>query len=270
MDRRYPAAATLPRHGATRRPRTGASRHDHAPRARTRVDDYEWLRAKDDPDVTAYLEAENAWTAGADRAPGGPAPGHLRRDQGPHPRDRPLGADPHPRATGTTAARSRAASTAPAAASRSRDEADWTPPQPAEELRRPTSRRCPARSCCSTSTSWRRATTSSRSAARRSAPTRRCWPTRPTPRATSATRSGSRTCAPASCSRTRSPASSAGSPGTRDGRHLYYTTVDETWRADKIWRHRLGTAQADDELVHHEEDGAVLGRVSAAPAPTAS
>ena len=29
---------------------------------RTRTDDYDWLRAKDDPDVTAYLEAENAWT----------------------------------------------------------------------------------------------------------------------------------------------------------------------------------------------------------------
>ena len=40
-----------------------------------------------------------------------------------------------------------------------------------------------------------------------------------------------------------------------DGRSFYYTTVDETWRADKIWCHRLGTAQADDELVHHEQDG---------------
>src|SRR5262245_40894839 len=30
--------------------------------ARTRTDDYEWLRAKGTPDVTAYLEAENAYT----------------------------------------------------------------------------------------------------------------------------------------------------------------------------------------------------------------
>jgi oligopeptidase B len=29
----------------------------------TRVDDYFWLREKDNPDVRAYLEAENAWTA---------------------------------------------------------------------------------------------------------------------------------------------------------------------------------------------------------------
>ncbi|HJQ04938.1 MAG TPA: S9 family peptidase [Nocardioides sp.] len=37
--------------------------------------------------------------------------------------------------------------------------------------------------------------------------------------------------------------------------HFYYTTVDEAWRPDKVWRHRLGTAQTDDELVFHEPDG---------------
>ncbi|MBZ5733706.1 S9 family peptidase [Nocardioides sp. TRM66260-LWL] len=41
----------------------------------------------------------------------------------------------------------------------------------------------------------------------------------------------------------------------RAGESLYYSTVDESWRPDKVWRHRLGTAQADDELVHHEPDG---------------
>jgi oligopeptidase B len=41
----------------------------------------------------------------------------------------------------------------------------------------------------------------------------------------------------------------------RSGEQLYYTTVDESWRADKIWRHRLGTSQEHDELVHHETDG---------------
>ncbi|WP_110181540.1 S9 family peptidase [Nocardioides solisilvae] len=39
-----------------------------------------------------------------------------------------------------------------------------------------------------------------------------------------------------------------------DGSGFYYTTVDEAWRADKVWKHRLGTPQADDELVFHEED----------------
>ncbi|MCD4527291.1 S9 family peptidase [Nocardioides sp. cx-173] len=41
----------------------------------------------------------------------------------------------------------------------------------------------------------------------------------------------------------------------RAGENVYYSTVDESWRADKIWRHALGTGQDDDELVHHETDG---------------
>lgn len=39
-----------------------------------------------------------------------------------------------------------------------------------------------------------------------------------------------------------------------DGRSFLYTTVDETWRADKIWSHTLGTDQSEDVLVHHELD----------------
>ncbi len=30
---------------------------------RRRTDEYDWLRDREDPEVTAYLEAENAWTA---------------------------------------------------------------------------------------------------------------------------------------------------------------------------------------------------------------
>ena len=46
-----------------------------------------------------------------------------------------------------------------------------------------------------------------------------------------------------------------GTTWDRAGENLYYATVDESWRADKVWRHRLGTEQSQDELVHHEEDG---------------
>ncbi|MFS3129996.1 S9 family peptidase [Nocardioides sp. Bht2] len=45
-----------------------------------------------------------------------------------------------------------------------------------------------------------------------------------------------------------------GATWDRAGEHFYYTTVDETWRPDKVWRHTLGTAQADDELVFSEPD----------------
>src|SRR3954462_14265847 len=53
------AASAAPPHPpvADRRPVT--SEHH----GRTRTDEYDWLRAKGTPEVTAYLEAENAWTA---------------------------------------------------------------------------------------------------------------------------------------------------------------------------------------------------------------
>jgi oligopeptidase B len=38
-----------------------------------------------------------------------------------------------------------------------------------------------------------------------------------------------------------------------DGRDLYYCTVDEAWRRDKVWRHRVGSTDPD-ELVFHETD----------------
>ena len=45
-----------------------------------------------------------------------------------------------------------------------------------------------------------------------------------------------------------------GATWDRAGESFYYTTVDDAWRSDKVWRHRLGTTQAEDELVHHETD----------------
>ena len=46
-----------------------------------------------------------------------------------------------------------------------------------------------------------------------------------------------------------------GATWDREGINVYYTTIDDSWRADKIWRHRIGTTQAEDELVFHETDG---------------
>jgi len=40
----------------------------------------------------------------------------------------------------------------------------------------------------------------------------------------------------------------------RVGESFYYSTVDESWRPDKVWRHVLGTDQSEDELVFHETD----------------
>ncbi|MGJ9412542.1 S9 family peptidase [Aeromicrobium sp. CF4.19] len=38
------------------------------------------------------------------------------------------------------------------------------------------------------------------------------------------------------------------------GSHLFYSRVDEAWRPHEIWRHELGTSAEQDVLVHREED----------------
>ncbi len=47
------------------------------------------------------------------------------------------------------------------------------------------------------------------------------------------------------------------SPGVAlapDGEHVFYTTVDEAWRPYRVWRHRLGTPATSDVLVLEEPD----------------
>ncbi len=39
-----------------------------------------------------------------------------------------------------------------------------------------------------------------------------------------------------------------------DSRTLFYTTFDEAKRSDKVWRHKLGSDSANDELLFHESD----------------
>lgn len=41
---------------------------------------------------------------------------------------------------------------------------------------------------------------------------------------------------------------------SRDGRHLFYTRLDEAWRPHQLWRHEIGTDPATDVLVHAETD----------------
>ena len=177
------------------------------------VDDYEWLRAKDDPEVTAHLEAENAYDR-ADRAPGRPARDALRRDQGPHPRDRPLRAQPGSAATGYGALlRGQGVRRElPGPGHRPRPTG---PPRSPPRTARPASRRSPASRCCSTSTSSPRATTSSRSAAPPVSPDEHLLAYSHRRRRRRALHGAGQGPAHRRAARpTRSPASSAGSPGT--------------------------------------------------------
>jgi oligopeptidase B len=47
-----------------------------------------------------------------------------------------------------------------------------------------------------------------------------------------------------------------------DARFLFYSTWDETWRPDKVWRHELGSPAADDVVVWHEPDGRFWSGIS--------
>jgi oligopeptidase B len=39
-----------------------------------------------------------------------------------------------------------------------------------------------------------------------------------------------------------------------NGQGFYYTKVDEQWRSNKLFYHKLGTSSAEDKLIYHEQD----------------
>lgn len=45
-----------------------------------------------------------------------------------------------------------------------------------------------------------------------------------------------------------------GSAWSADGSTLFYLTVDDAWRPNKVWRHVVGTASSDDVVVFEEPD----------------
>jgi oligopeptidase B len=50
------------------------------------------------------------------------------------------------------------------------------------------------------------------------------------------------------------PGTSYGVAWASDNRTVFYTTLDESRRPWRVWRHRLGTGPADDVIVHQEDD----------------
>ncbi|WP_415003914.1 S9 family peptidase [Aeromicrobium sp.] len=50
------------------------------------------------------------------------------------------------------------------------------------------------------------------------------------------------------------PGTSGGATWSAGGTHVFYTTVDDTWRPYLVWRHRLGSPVTDDVVVHEETD----------------
>ncbi|WP_137723559.1 S9 family peptidase [Prescottella subtropica] len=50
------------------------------------------------------------------------------------------------------------------------------------------------------------------------------------------------------------PNTAPGATWAADQRHVFYLTVDDAWRPDTVWRHELGTSQDADVQVFHEPD----------------
>ncbi|MFG3553800.1 S9 family peptidase [Micromonospora sp. NPDC047557] len=45
-----------------------------------------------------------------------------------------------------------------------------------------------------------------------------------------------------------------GTAWSADASVLFYVTVDDAWRPNRVWRHTIGAAAADDVVVHQEDD----------------
>ena len=50
------------------------------------------------------------------------------------------------------------------------------------------------------------------------------------------------------------PETFAGAEFSPDGRFIVYTTVDDAWRPDTVWLHEIGTPVSADRRLHHEPD----------------
>lgn len=50
------------------------------------------------------------------------------------------------------------------------------------------------------------------------------------------------------------PDTAPGATWAIDHSHVFYMTVDDSWRPDTVWRHKLGTPQSQDVSVFHEPD----------------
>ncbi|HET7431008.1 MAG TPA: S9 family peptidase [Nocardioides sp.] len=219
---------------------------------RTRTDEYDWLRAKDSPEVTAYLEAENAWTAARtdhladlrERVFGEIKAHTLETDLSVPSRNRGwwyYGRSFEGREYG-------ASCRVPVV-----DEADWTPPTPAEDAR-PDEPALPGEQVLLDHDALAEGHSFYSVGGVTVSPDG-------TLLAYSTDTVGNeryvlevKDLDSGELLPDRLEGVHGGGVWGPDGRDVYYCTFDDAWRRDKVWRHRLGTPQSDDELVFHETD----------------
>jgi oligopeptidase B len=218
---------------------------------RTRTDEYDWLRAKGTPEVTAYLEAENAWTAAAtDHLAGlreaifGEIKSRTKEtDLSVPTRNRGwwyYGRSFEGREYGTSCR-------VPVL-----DPEDWTPPTPDEDAG-PEQPALPGEQILLDHDALAEGhdfysvggVTVSPDATRLAFSTDTVGDERYVLQIKDLTTG--------ELMPDRIEGVLGGGVWSPDGRDLYYCTVDESWRRDKVWRHRVGSDDPD-ELVFHETD----------------
>ncbi|MGA8247605.1 MAG: S9 family peptidase [Nocardioides sp.] len=231
---------------AARRPVT--SEHH----GRSRTDDYDWLRAKDDPEVIAYLEAENAWTAARTAHLAGLRE-RLYDEIKARTKETDLSVPVRNRGWwyyGRSFEGREYGATCRVAVI---DEADWHPPVPAEDAG-PDEPALPGEEVLLDHDALARehsfysvgGVSVSLDGTLLAYSTDTVGSERYVLRV--------KDLASGDLLTDRIEGVLGGGTWSADGRDLYYCTVDESWRRDTVWRHRLGTSQADDELVYHEPD----------------
>jgi oligopeptidase B len=217
-----------------------------------RVDDYEWLRAKDDPEVIAYLEAENAYTEARTEHLA-----DLRTDLFEEIKARtqetdlsvPTRSRRHWYYSRSFVGREYGASCRVPI----RGEDDWTPPQPAEDCT-PDEPALPGEELLLDLNELAEGYEffSMGGSAVSTDGTLLAYAVdvvgdeRYTIRVKDLT---SGELLPDEITGAR-----GGVTWARDAASFYYATVDESWRSDKVWQHTLGDVQSEDRMVFHEPD----------------
>ena len=107
---------------------------------------------------------------------------------------------------------------------------------------------------CSTATSWRQTTNISSSAAPGIRPITGSRPGAPTSRARNISRSACATGPTGTDLDDLVEETDGGVVWSTDCKSFFYVKLDDNHRPMQVWRHRLGTTQADDVLVYEEQD----------------
>ena len=200
------------------------------------VDEWYWLVDRDDPDTRAYLEAENAFTEAGTAHLGAVARAAVRGDQGACAADRPVGA--------------RAARPVVVRDSHRRRQAvpEAVPPSQIRTTKTHEQVLLDGNELAGDSPYF------SFGVVDVSPDHRLVAYSTDYDGNESLHRPLQRSRARANCCPTSIEGTYYGSAWATDNATFFYTTIDEAHRPYRVWRHRLGTASADDVIVYEETD----------------